>query len=167
MHVAHAGRDGTMLGRGKVAVPSGDLFGRTLGLSLQRHAVLPGLVSSLAVSPCLGHDAPVRVDVDSDEALVALDVTPLRVSVDEASLRLLPLAEAPVLALLVDLAGVVAVEHGVKHDLGIVAVGVALGAEVLGIRDDSGVLSHQGAVWGLFRAGPAHGKPLLGGEVLR
>jgi hypothetical protein len=78
----------------------------------------------------------------------------------------LPLAVAQVLALFVDLAGVVAVEYRVEHDLRVVAVGVGPGAEALGVREDSGELAGQRAPRGVLDFGPAEGEPLRGREVL-
>ena len=135
----------------------------TLGLSVQGHPILPRLLAPLAVGAGLGDHVGLVVDGDADEALVAGHVLALGVRVDEAVL--LPLAEAAVLALLVDLGLVGAVEDGVEHDLGVVAVGVGLGAEALGVGDDAGVLADEGAVRGLLDVLAADGEPLRRAEV--
>lgn len=49
----------------------------------------------------------------------------------------------------VDLGAVEAVEDGVEHDLGVVAVRVELGAEAVCVGDDPGVLADDGVGGGL------------------
>ncbi len=106
---------------------------RTRSDASERHAVLLRLVAPLAILSGLRDNVVVVVERDADETLLAGYVTTLSVSVDEPGLLLLPLAVAEVLPLLVDLAGVLAVEDGVEHDLWVVAVGVGPGAEALGV----------------------------------
>ena len=90
-------------------------------------------MTSLAVGAGLGDDVVVVVQRDADETLLSRDVPTLGVGVHEPGLRFEPLPVAEVLPLLVDLAGVLAVEHRVEHDLGVVAVGIGPGTESLGI----------------------------------
>ena len=106
---------------------------RTSSDASKGHSVFLRLVASLAVGAGLGDDVVVVVQRDADEAFLARDVSPLRVGVHKPGLGLLPLPVAEVLPLLVDLAGILAVEHRVEHDLRVVAVGIGPGAEALSI----------------------------------
>ena len=62
------------------------------------------------------------------------------------------------------LCSVEAVEDGVEHDLWVVAVGVELGAEALGVWNDPGVLPNNRVGRGLSDFDPALGGP---GPVLK
>ncbi len=64
------------------------------------------------------------------------------------------------------LGAVEAVEYGVEHDLGVVAVRVELGAETVRVRDDPGVLPDYRVGRGVGHLGPPLGHPGAGQEVL-
>ncbi len=100
-------------------------------------------MASLTILSGLSHDVVVVVEGHADKALLAWNVATLGVGVDQASLLFGPLAVAEVLTFLVDLAGVVAVEDGVEHHLGVVAVGVGAGAESLCIWKSSREFSDE------------------------
>ena len=114
-------------------------------------------MSSLTILSGLSHDVVVIVEGDPDEALLAGNVATFGVGVDKTSLFLGPLAVAEVLAFLVDLAGVVAVEDGVEHHLGVVAVGIRAGTESLGIGKSSRKFSDQWATGWVLNFGATQG----------
>ncbi len=130
---------------------------------MQSHAVLGRLVTSFAVLPGLGDHIAILIDGHSDEALVAGEIATLRVRVDEAIF--LPLTEAAVLALFVHFAAVVAVKHSVKHHFGVVAVGVGLGAQALGVGQHAGVFPDERTMRWLLDIGAAERLPLGRAEV--
>ena len=101
------------------------------------------LVASFTVCTGLSdHVSVVIIHGEADEALFSRNVSALGVGVNESGIGLGPLSEASILSLFVDFTGVATIEHGIEHDLGIVAVGIGPGTEALGVRKDAGVLSH-------------------------
>lgn len=139
--------------------------GRTRSDASQRHAVLLRLVAALAVGSGLGDDVVIVIESDADETFFTGNVATLRVGVNETRLLLLPLSVAKVFALLVDFGGVVAVEDRVKHDLGVVAVGVRSGTKAFGVGKNSCELADQRATWRVFDFCSTEGQPLRRSKV--
>lgn len=104
------------------------------GVLVQLHAVLVRVQVPLTVlAGFLNKDLLVRVH-DAHKALVRINVPPLRVHVHHS--LLLPLAQAPVLALLIDLIVVTGRHLVVHHVLGL-ALGRQFSAETKGVRNET------------------------------